>query len=172
MGRARDNGNQHHKINAETEAEYIEPLLLNHVAAAGPYHMRRPLMRSFFECASRGTQHRRHHAACCLPIKNSRIYAHRLSCMREFWCCARASASLSASATARGRTCVPQCLDARVHMAACLTKQRRATTSSSSTTTITTTTTTTTTTKITTTTITTTTTTTTTTTAQRTRLRA
>jgi hypothetical protein len=39
MGRARDmrnNGNQHHKINAETEAEYIEPLLLNHVAAAGP----------------------------------------------------------------------------------------------------------------------------------------
>ena len=33
-------------------------------------------------------QHRRHHAACCLPIKNSRIYAHRHSCMREFWCCA------------------------------------------------------------------------------------
>ena len=49
----RNNENQHHKINAETEAEYIEPLLLNHVAAAGPYHVRRPLMRSFFECASR-----------------------------------------------------------------------------------------------------------------------
>jgi hypothetical protein len=48
----RSNENQHHKINAEAEAEYIEPLLLNHVAA-GPYHVRRPLMRSCFECASR-----------------------------------------------------------------------------------------------------------------------
>ena len=68
-------------------------------------------------------QHRCHHAACCLTIKSSRIFAHRLSCTREFWCCALASASLSASATARGTTCVPQCLDLCVHMAACVTKQ-------------------------------------------------
>jgi hypothetical protein len=48
----RSNENQRHKINAEAEAEYIEPLLLNHVAA-GPYRVRRPLMRSCFERASR-----------------------------------------------------------------------------------------------------------------------
>jgi hypothetical protein len=48
----RNNEKQHHKINAEAEAENIEPLLLNHVAA-GPYRVRRPLMRSCFERASR-----------------------------------------------------------------------------------------------------------------------